>query len=618
MTSWKMSDDSRRGMLMLLLAATFWMIGRPYEGINHDSQLYMLQALARLYPTSLGQDVFLKFGSQDDFTIFSPVYAAVIALLGAEDASRYLTLAGQLWWFAALVFLAVGLLGARRGWLAVAIVAALPGYYGAFDIFRYAEPFLTSRLFAEACVLTGLALTTAGHRWPGGLFVLSAMALHPLIGMGGLLVWAALVAAPRLRRWMFPGVLAGCLLAAAVAVLAPVYPLAQFDPEWLELVRNRSSFLFLQDWTAAAWEGITLTIVTVWIFGSATAPGRARTLLLTSAGMGALGLVVSGVGSAFDVVLLIQGQAWRWTWVAGALVGLAAVAGAGNAWQEGPGARAALLLLATAWLLSGWEAVAPAGLAAVCWTARRRLDGRVGRIAMLVALALFVAAAYLWLWRQPLWSPLAPPDSLRSPTWYQAKSLLADGILGSLIATGLWFAAQRMQRLAAAFVAVGGVAALTAVAVVPDWSRVEFTTPDRSEVAAWKAIIPEDAEVLWPADNVAPWLLLGRRNYMSTSQAAGVVFSRPATMEMLKRARELILVQGPSMVFGPGFKGGFWSLNSRTLVETCNRSRVDFVVLGDRLAVGPVAGPVRLRDRAIGSPSNYYLYDCRPLRAARG
>ena len=57
-----------------LLALATWALSHRYLGLFHDARLYTLQALARLHP-ALSADVFLRFGSQDRFTIFSPLYA---------------------------------------------------------------------------------------------------------------------------------------------------------------------------------------------------------------------------------------------------------------------------------------------------------------------------------------------------------------------------------------------------------------------------------------------------------------------------------------------------------------------------------------------------------------
>src|SRR5581483_4939922 len=67
---------------LILCMVAFWMLQHPYEGLVHDSLLYSLGALARVHPESLGHDVFLSVGSQDRFTVFSPLAASLIRLIG--------------------------------------------------------------------------------------------------------------------------------------------------------------------------------------------------------------------------------------------------------------------------------------------------------------------------------------------------------------------------------------------------------------------------------------------------------------------------------------------------------------------------------------------------------
>src|SRR5882762_6404002 len=87
------SATSRLSLAVVgLLVVATWALSHSYRGIFHDAGLYTLQALARLHPDSLAEDVFLKFGSQDGFTIFSPIYAAASRLLGVEFAAAVLTL----------------------------------------------------------------------------------------------------------------------------------------------------------------------------------------------------------------------------------------------------------------------------------------------------------------------------------------------------------------------------------------------------------------------------------------------------------------------------------------------------------------------------------------------
>ena len=62
-----------------------------YHGLTGDGQIYAFQAFARLHP-QLTADLYLQNTSQDQFTLFSPLYAWCIGLLGLENAARLLTL----------------------------------------------------------------------------------------------------------------------------------------------------------------------------------------------------------------------------------------------------------------------------------------------------------------------------------------------------------------------------------------------------------------------------------------------------------------------------------------------------------------------------------------------
>ena len=95
----------RRTPLILMTMAAFWLAGHPWRGIWHDNILYAGQALRRLYPLNFQHDLYFLHGSQDAFTIFSPVYAAAIAALGLPGATLLLLVAGYALWIAAAAYL---------------------------------------------------------------------------------------------------------------------------------------------------------------------------------------------------------------------------------------------------------------------------------------------------------------------------------------------------------------------------------------------------------------------------------------------------------------------------------------------------------------------------------
>src|SRR5438552_3960774 len=81
---------------LALMLVTLWLLMHGYHGLTGDGQIYAFQALARLHP-QLTADLYLQHTSQDQFTIFSSVYAWFIGLLGLENAARLLTVLFTAW-----------------------------------------------------------------------------------------------------------------------------------------------------------------------------------------------------------------------------------------------------------------------------------------------------------------------------------------------------------------------------------------------------------------------------------------------------------------------------------------------------------------------------------------
>src|ERR1700727_3843990 len=82
---------------LVLMPATIWLWLHGYHGLIGDGQIYAFQALARIHPHLAG-DLYLQNTSQDQFTIFSPLYAWFIRFLGIEPAARFLTLTVTMWY----------------------------------------------------------------------------------------------------------------------------------------------------------------------------------------------------------------------------------------------------------------------------------------------------------------------------------------------------------------------------------------------------------------------------------------------------------------------------------------------------------------------------------------
>lgn len=67
-------------LFVLLLAINS--VTRPYAGVTHDSRLYSVQVLNRVEAGAYADDLFFRYGSQDEYSLFSIVAAPVVYALG--------------------------------------------------------------------------------------------------------------------------------------------------------------------------------------------------------------------------------------------------------------------------------------------------------------------------------------------------------------------------------------------------------------------------------------------------------------------------------------------------------------------------------------------------------
>src|SRR5258708_30482200 len=125
-----------------LMLVTLWLVLHGYHGLTGDGQIYAFQAFARLH-SQLTADLYLQNTSQDQFTLFSPLYAWCIGLLGLENAARLLTLVFSVWFLAAAWSFASTVAGRDSAWLAVAFLLIVPGRFGASRVFPVFHPLFT-------------------------------------------------------------------------------------------------------------------------------------------------------------------------------------------------------------------------------------------------------------------------------------------------------------------------------------------------------------------------------------------------------------------------------------------------------------------------------------------
>jgi hypothetical protein len=577
--------------VVLLLCAIAWALSHGYRGIFHDAGLYTLEALAHRDPSSLGQDVFLRLGSQARFTIFGSIYAAAIRLLGTETAAATLTLTCQMAVCACAWLLARAVMPARLALYGVAVLIAIPGDYGADRIFTCLEPFLTPRMGAEALTLAALAAALRARTpvaW--GLILLAAL-IHPLMACAGIAALLLINVALPYPRLSLTLTVAGAAALLAGAFAMPTGVWGRFDADWLQLVMDRSPYLFVLNWQPDDWARATVTLATL-IVGLYTATGpQARSLCRAALFTTAAGLLLTFIAcDELHLVLVTQIQPWRWQWLGTVTAALLLPLIVRTRWQTDVIGRATVLLLVAAWIFAANEFAVVAALAALVSLAlARRLTPSEARLVLSGACGLLAIAI---VWR--IASNLEFTDShyieVSVPSWWRrASSFAHDGTaLAAVLVITAWLADARRGR--PALVMLIALAATACAALFPatwtQWTIREYRERQIAQFAPWRVLIPAGANVFWAGSPVGAWILLDRPNYLSVLQTSGMVFSRPTAIELERRANTLASVVPPGSFLNFG-AGSNLQLTTRQLVDVCQLGAFVFLVTNADLGVTP-------------------------------
>jgi len=596
-----------------------WLLCRPYEGLIHDGILYAGQALRHLHPEIFDGDLFFAgAASQDDFTVFGRVYAALAGALGLSAAGALLYTLGHLAWFAvALAW--IRSVAPRLALPLIACLLALRYPYSADGRLELAESFVTARLLAEPLVLAGLLLAWRTHRAASAATLAAATVVHPLIAAPAVAIVALLWLAGRIRWKRTVGLAAaGVFLVAAIAVFASV---PRMDAHWLELVRMRNHFVVPAGWSV---DGIARWLAVLLMLSSAAAVVRSglADLWRAVALAAALGVVLAVVGDQARWVTLIQVQAWRAIWPATWFAPLAVVAAAMTVGQERAGARIRMLGLLPAFALAqlGW--LPGAGVIALVYAAIVRLSvgERRGWFGQRDPLAATVVASGLTLLAvgagivaivavaaasdtvAPL-DRLLPTFAMRMLGWAALAGLAWWAIPASPSGAGV-----RRIRWAAA-------AVLVAAATLFDARPPIASEADREErtLERWRALIPETAQVFWPERHRYVWARLQRRSYVSFSQSAGILFDRATAVEAYRRSAIVGAISARDGIFELAYTGG--PARAPTPSEdgvrrTCAADDgLDFLVLAAQIPGN--LGPTYVEPF---STVRYRLYACRDFR----
>jgi len=607
-----MSRARAIGLLALGLSVlAVWMVQHRYIDIQHDAMIYTLLGLARLQPDTLSNDVFLRFGSQDHFSVFSPVFALMIRHFDLAPAAAIMTilsqaaLCGCAWWVARRFMSPASAL------LGTGLLLALPGFYGSGHLFSYTEDFLTARLPAEALVLASLAAMLWGRMKIALASILAALLIHPIIASAGLVMLVLIfLAAPRPR--LATGV-AGTLILVTLlaAAMLQTGPFARFDTQWLHLVTRFTRYLFITNWSLDDWVRLAIPIAVLLLGCLFTSQPLLRTVCACAIVCTCSAIALTWMWcDLLHMILPTQMQLWRWVWITSVLSVLLSPVIVAECWNSGSALqRAALVFVGGSLLLRADSGAAIALLFAVtsAGLARWHPQFKYSHYILPGACALFVFALGLGI-----------ADGL--PTaFFLACALLAVWALGEWLQSTSW--------KTSALAATAGVACLAvAPGAVRSWTQFHFTPALQTRFAPWRNQLPVHAEVLWPEAPVGAWYLLDRPSYWSGPQMAGDVFSRSAAIKLDQRMTGLLhALRASDAYMGQEYDpdsvkpvrtwvpGSLESLRLAGLPILCADPELGYLVTSRGL--GPTAMPPVTPD-PTRPHWHYYIYDCRDYRGS--
>jgi hypothetical protein len=610
------------GIAVTGMLITLWALTHRYDGLARDGELYAVQAMARLHP-NLNGDLYLRYTSQDQYSIFSSIYSSAIRAVGMGKAELVLFLSFTAWFLAAAWMLVRTLSNREAATLSVALLIITIGYYGAYQIFSYSENYLTARSLAQALVASSLACHYCGRRVVALCIAIGSMFVHPLMTLPGLLLLAC--------QWIpFRMALAaaapGTVGTLGVALVATKWPATDglmrvMDANWLEVVRERSQFLFLRYWTRTDWElaiqpFVCLTLSALIVRDPRVGKLSAGAMLVGASGMG-IALIACTVG---PVAILLQGQAWRWMWVTSFVSVILIVPTALIAWRNPKCGPLCATLLIMGWTYSGVDGLQATCAALALWLFRDRIGAQSAKLLNWTAGIICVVLLASMIGNGWTISGGPIPESGREPlSIARIREFFGMGVSCVFFMCVMWYAMKTVRSAWTAAIIAALFFGLSSL-VIPGSLKQMNSVGTRAEIEAfqdWRDKIPADRSILVvPTRKSASfiWFTLGRTSYLSVDQSSGVVFSREVATEVRRRANVLLPVSEPDWMILTQIteqasgkrkdRPKSEPLTATTLGEICKDPELGFVISEGNVGFEPI------RHGHSDGWRNWSLYDC--------
>lgn len=501
----------------------------------------------------------------------------------------------------------------------------MPIAYGGHEILSAAEPFAVPRLWADALTLLACALWLERKGWQALVAWIPAVLLHPLMALAG----ASFVFFHELRftlRWGVAVAASGVAVSALALADAPLLGrlFRVMDPQWFGLVYQRTSYYMfpsawgLRDYNILLFHSVAL-LWAAWL----TRDDTFRRLLLAAFLTGIVGwLTALFGGDLLHSVLVLQVQPWRTLWLMYVFGWGAAAWLMVELWRP---ARFAVLGLAAAWFLR--EYTGGLVLLATCLLYWQRSGLSQTVIRWLEGLLVFSIASYIiWtVWdASTMYLALRPeeePTPWESLLGWKRALTEQDALLTFAVAALAWGLWRWRQALLPAL-----LIPLVAFAFAEGWDgrSSELKALEAGEMwgkTPFNRVMRQGGIVYWQEGLQPTWFLLASPSYFSLHQSAGLLFSRPLTMELYRRHLQVKPLGGKDAEFRLlSRREAFLHQFSKSYVEpasleglrkACADPILDYVILHRRHA--PYATAAWF---APYFPGGVYLYDCKVFRAS--
>lgn len=531
--------------IIALVAMVFWLFNHAYQGIYHDAILYALLAARWIDPLPYARELFFQFGSQDQFSLFSPLYGTLIARVGLDAAAQAIVLGGGALWVLASLALARTMF--RPVWLvtlAVLICAVMKFSYSPnLGTFTFNENFATARSLAIPLAVLALAAAVAGRTVFALILSIAAIALHPLLG-----IWVPLLSLARAfpEKWLCAGITIFFVALFGGSMVLPFESLRVMDPEWAETVRAATpSDVFLGGWGVLRLPDILLTIGILWL-AARVGSERHRALFLRLCLLTVVAILGAQLCSYFwPIQLVMQVQPWRVLWLAELMAIFAVVDLLGVALLAGRRyLLASLGVAAVAWGVPALRPLMPF-LILMLLSADRPTGWLVEALEKLAArpgLAWCLGGGLVLVLLPNYWMSLEllGPEVLGSwlPGFPAAKGFLVTGGEGLFL---LMLGLGMQYRTGRWIILVTSLPLLLVAASLWDARGSSHRQLEGDYLSmhsvSWASGLPvrRGDVVAWPERRLATWLVIKTPVYAATAQAVGIVFSRGRMVEAKRR-----------------------------------------------------------------------------------